>query len=51
MKTFKRIEKLKEAVLFVNKKQNLIIADIATDHGYLAESLSKEPCIKKIIVI
>ena len=49
MKTFKRIKKLQEAVLFASSKEQLVVADIATDHGYLAESLSKQERVSKII--
>lgn len=51
MKTFKRIEKLKDAVLVAteNLNKNIVVADIATDHGYLAEALSKETVVEKVI--
>ena len=51
MKTYKRIAKLNDAVKFVfeNLKKPLIVADIGTDHGYLAESLSKENFVKSVI--
>ncbi len=51
MKTYKRIAKLDEAVksVFENLKKPLIVADIGTDHGYLAESLSKEPFVQKVL--
>ncbi len=51
MKTYKRISKLNEAVKFVFEKlkKPLIVADIGTDHGYLAESLSKEKFVQKVI--
>ncbi len=49
MKTFKRIRKLQEAVLFACDKPDLVVADIATDHGYLAEVLSKNEKVSKII--
>ncbi len=51
MKTYKRILKLNEAVKFVFEKLKrlLIVADIGTDHGYLAESLSKEEFVQKVI--
>lgn len=50
MKTYKRIEKLKDAVKFVCDKleKPTVVADIGTDHGYLAEALSKEECVKEI---
>ena len=51
MKTYKRIAKLEEAVKFVNDRLNkeIIVADIGTDHGYLAESLSKQSWVKNVI--
>ena len=51
MKTYKRIAKLNEAVKFVfeNLNKPLVVADIGTDHGYLAESLSKESFVQKVI--
>ena len=51
MKTFKRIAKLNEAVKFVFEilKKPLTVADIGTDHGYLAESLSKENFVDKVL--
>ena len=51
MKTLKRIEKLHEAVMFVATgiDRKLVVADIATDHGYLAESLSKNDKIERVI--
>lgn len=50
MKTEKRIEKLAESVawLFDNFDRKIVVADIATDHGYLAEKISKYPNIEKI---
>jgi tRNA (adenine22-N1)-methyltransferase len=52
MKTFKRINKLTENVLMTADDKfdgEVVVADIGTDHGYLAESLSKSDKIKKII--
>ena len=51
MKTYKRISKLNEAVKSVYEILNkpLVVADIGTDHGYLAESLSKESFVKKVL--
>ena len=49
MKTFKRIRKLQEAVRFACDKDEVVVADIATDHGYLAEALSKQNWVSKII--
>ena len=51
MKTFKRIAKLEEAVYFIGEKLSKmpIVADIGTDHGYLAEALSKAGKVEKII--
>ena len=51
MKTIKRIKKLTEAVAFASKNfdRKVIVADIGTDHGYLAESLSKQNFVEKIL--
>ena len=51
MKTYRRIEKLSEAVLSLFKifEKPMVVADVGTDHGYLAESLSKSSKIQKII--
>ena len=51
MKTVKRIEKLVEATrsAVLDFKIPVVVADIATDHGYLAESLSKEQWVKSVI--
>lgn len=51
MKTIKRISKLQQAVEFLaqNFDKKVVVADIGTDHGYLAESLSKQNFIQKII--
>lgn len=51
MKTYKRIAKLEEAVCFVYDKlgRKMTVADIGTDHGYLAESLSKNEKIKTVL--
>lgn len=51
MKTFKRIAKLNEAVKAVYEilGREITVADIGTDHGYLAESLSKGDFVEKII--
>lgn len=51
MKTDKRITKLYEAVTFLFNKfdKKVIVSDIATDHGYLAEKLSKDKFIEKVI--
>lgn len=51
MKTYKRIEKLSEAVDFVclNFEKSIIVADIGTDHGYLSENLSKKDNIEKVL--
>ena len=48
MKAYKRLKKMAETVdsLIAN---DAVVADIATDHGYLAEALSKEDRISKII--
>lgn len=51
MKTYKRIAKLNDAVISVYNILNkpIIVADIGTDHGYLAESLSKEKFVQKVL--
>lgn len=51
MKTFKRIEKLAQAVYFVGEilSKKPVVADIGTDHGYLAEALSKSNKVENII--
>lgn len=52
MKSFNRIKVLSQTVTeFLEKKQlkNAIVADVATDHGYLAELLSRNENISKII--
>lgn len=50
MKTYKRIEKLEEAVEFVSDffDKKVVVSDIGTDHGYLAEALSKNEKINKV---
>lgn len=52
MKSFKRIKILSQTVAeFLEEKhlKNAIVCDIATDHGYLAELLSRNENILKII--
>ena len=54
MKTYKRILKLEEAVKFVCEYagkdiKDFVAADIGTDHGNLAEKLSKLSQIRKVI--
>ena len=51
MKTLKRIEKLTEAtkVAVSDLLKPVVVADVATDHGYLAENLSKQDWVKKVI--
>lgn len=54
MKTQKRIEKIFENVKFVAEKKfhdsnDLVLADIGTDHGYVAELMSKYKKAKKVI--
>ncbi len=51
MKTEKRIEKLSLIISNIISKINkpVIVADIATDHGYLAEKLSKFELVEKVI--
>ena len=50
MRTEKRIEELKKAVFTAaDKNDDLIVADIATDHGYLPHALSLCENVSKII--
>lgn len=51
MKTGKRISKIAEAVGFLtqNLEGDLVVADIATDHGFIAESLTLNTKIKEVI--
>ena len=49
MKTVKRIKKLCEAVNVCSNGKNLTVCDIATDHGYLAEELSKQDNVNQVI--
>ena len=50
MRTEKRIEELKKAVFKASSDKNgLVVADIATDHGYLSQALSLCDNVKKII--
>lgn len=52
MKTDKRITKIAEAVDFLIQllsKDNLVVADIATDHGYIAEKIVKNQRVEKVI--
>lgn len=51
MKSFNRIRCLNNVVSEVIETRNMedvVVADIATDHGYLAEQLSRNPKIKKV---
>ena len=51
MKSFNRIRCLNNVVTDVISEYNIkdiVVADIATDHGYLAELLSRNHCIKKV---
>ncbi|MBQ8452137.1 MAG: tRNA (adenine(22)-N(1))-methyltransferase TrmK [Clostridia bacterium] len=51
MRAYKRIKKLDEVVYDLSKNFNrkIVVADIGTDHGYLAERLSRRGNIEKII--
>lgn len=51
MKTYKRIAKLEEAVIKVSDcfDRKVIVADIGTDHGYLAEKLSFNHKIESVV--
>ena len=54
MKSFNRIRRLTEVVgdfIDSNGLDNITIADIGADHGYLAELLSRNSKIKKVIDI
>ena len=51
MKSFNRIRVLNQEVCRIineHKLTNVVVADIATDHGYLAEQLSKNEKISKV---
>lgn len=51
MKSFNRIRVLNQEVCRIineHKLTNIVVADIATDHGYLAEQLSKNEKISKV---
>ncbi len=52
MKTYKRIDAISQAVLMAKKEffdKEILVADIATDHGYIAENLSKQDFCKGVI--
>ncbi|MBR3885729.1 MAG: SAM-dependent methyltransferase [Clostridia bacterium] len=52
MKSFNRIRRLNQLVgeiIDEYKLDNVVVADIATDHGYLAELLSRNDKISKVI--
>ena len=52
MKSFNRIRRLNQIVGDIIKQRNLssvIVADIATDHGYLAELLSRNESVLKVV--
>ena len=51
MKTYKRIDKICSAVMFAKQLFNrkIVVADIGTDHGYVAEQLSISDDIEKVI--
>ena len=52
MKSFNRIRCLNnvvEEIINKNKLKDVIVADIATDHGYLAELLSRNDNVSKVI--
>ncbi len=52
MKAYKRIRKLTEAVEgLISEKNNVVVADIGADHGYLSESLSRIDKIAKIYAV
>ncbi len=52
MKTEKRISCIVEAVTLAKNEffnDKIVVADIATDHGYIAEELSKKDYVKNVI--
>lgn len=52
MKTFKRIDKICSAVELAKNEfydRQIVVADIATDHGYIAEKLSKKSFVKEVV--
>lgn len=51
MKSFRRIKKLAETVddIVESESGNIVVADIACDHGYLAELISRNEKVGKVI--
>ena len=51
MKTLKRIDKICSAVSFVASlfDRKIVVADIGTDHGFVAEKVSKFDSVEKVI--
>lgn len=51
MKSFRRIKKLAEAVKELASKgeRKIVVADIACDHGYLAELISRDENVAKVV--
>lgn len=51
MKSLRRIQAIADAVAFASEKfdKKIVVADIGTDHGYVAEILSKSEFTKKVI--
>lgn len=51
MKTYKRIDKISSAVLFASSffDDKIVVADIGTDHGFVAEKVSSFDSVKKVV--
>lgn len=51
MKSYKRIQALADAVAFASSQfdRKIVVADIGTDHGFVAEAVSKFDFTKKVI--
>lgn len=51
MKAFRRIDKICETTINIAKKFNrkVVIADIATDHGFIAEKIANSKLVEKVI--
>lgn len=51
MKSLRRIQAIADAVAFASEKfdKKIVVADIGTDHGYVAEILSKSEFTEKVI--
>lgn len=51
MRTYKRIDRICDAVLLVSTMLDgeVVVSDVGTDHGYVAEKVSKFENVKKVI--